>query len=229
METAIVASGFRQFEQAPLGVFDLVLRRHVERCVIGDIDHVLADGDQRAAQGEIVDRPSVVFGVDDRHGFARQTRQILGYGHLADLVVSRKKGLDGYRIGGLAHPYNATGHFEDLAVQGFVQMAGFQEVGDPVVGLVVDENGAKQRLLRLDIAGRFPVKASSLIGVRIAQPLCRIAHRSSMCVFVRIRRGRYNAKNTVDVSLRPPLGAITCAMLNLHKPCVEKKIVADSI
>jgi hypothetical protein len=44
-EAAVVAAGFGQLEQTPLGVLDLRLRRrHVDRRVIGGVDHVLADG-----------------------------------------------------------------------------------------------------------------------------------------------------------------------------------------
>jgi hypothetical protein len=51
LETAIVAPGFGKLEQAAFGVLDLVGGRHVDRCVEGDVDHVLADRDQRPARG----------------------------------------------------------------------------------------------------------------------------------------------------------------------------------
>ncbi|ESZ22769.1 hypothetical protein [Mesorhizobium sp. L2C084A000] len=37
-------------------------------------------------------------------------------------------------------------------------MAGLEEVGDAVEGIVVDEDGAEQRLLGLDVVGRFTIK-----------------------------------------------------------------------
>ena len=43
LEAAVVAAGFGQFEQPALGILDLLVRRHVDRRVIGDVDHVLAD------------------------------------------------------------------------------------------------------------------------------------------------------------------------------------------
>ena len=60
LEAAVVAAGLGKLEQPPLGVLDLVGRRHVDRRVIGDVDHVLADRDQRAARGEVVDGAAVV-------------------------------------------------------------------------------------------------------------------------------------------------------------------------
>jgi hypothetical protein len=69
LEAAVVAPGLGQFEQPAFGILDLVLRAHFDRRVIGDIDHVLADADQRAPRRQIVDRAAVVLGIDDRHRF----------------------------------------------------------------------------------------------------------------------------------------------------------------
>ncbi|MNY01661.1 hypothetical protein D3C86_1342020 [compost metagenome] len=87
LEAAVVTAGFRQFEQTAFGVFDLRLRRHVERRVIGDVDDILADLDKRAAQRQIIDRPAVIFRVDDRYGFRCQTCEVLRHRQIADLVV----------------------------------------------------------------------------------------------------------------------------------------------
>ena len=53
------------------------LRRRVDRRVVGEVDHVLADGDQVAADREIIDGAPVVLGVDDRRRFGGKPRQIL--------------------------------------------------------------------------------------------------------------------------------------------------------
>ena len=42
---------------------------------------------------------------------------------------------------------------EDAAMDLLDEMLDLQEVGDPVVGVVVDQNRAEQRLLGLDVAG----------------------------------------------------------------------------
>jgi hypothetical protein len=49
-------------------------------------------------------------------------------------------------------------------VQRVVEVRRLQEVGDAVERLVVDQNGAEQRLLDLDIVGRVAVRGSSRIG-----------------------------------------------------------------
>ena len=48
-----------------------------------------------------------------------------------------------------------AGGLEDAPVQFLGEMLGLQEVGDAVEGVVVDQDGAEQRLFRLDIGGRL--------------------------------------------------------------------------
>ena len=56
LEAAVVAAGLGEFVELALGVLDLRARREVHRRVEGDVDHVLADPDQVAAQRHVVDR-----------------------------------------------------------------------------------------------------------------------------------------------------------------------------
>ncbi len=46
---------------------------------------------------------------------------------------------------------SCAGDLEDRPVHRLEEMLRLEEVGDPIEGLVVDEDGAKQRLLRLDV------------------------------------------------------------------------------
>ena len=177
LETAVIATGLRQFEKTPFRVLDLVLRRHVQRRVIGDVDHVLTDGDQRAAQGQIIDRAAVVFCIDDVDGFRGEPGEVLCDRHVADLLVGGQEGLDCHRVGRLAHADDIAGDFEDLAVQRFVQMAWLQKVRNAIIGVIVDQYGAQQRLFGLDIAGRFPIEAPAFIAACLTNLSCRVAHR----------------------------------------------------
>ena len=68
---AIISPGLGQFVEPALRVLDLLLRRHVDRRVIGDVDHVLADGDELPAAVEVIDRAAVILRVDDGRGFRR--------------------------------------------------------------------------------------------------------------------------------------------------------------
>ena len=56
VEAAVVVALLGELEQALLGLLDLRPRRLLDRRVIGDVDHVLADADEGAADGEVVDR-----------------------------------------------------------------------------------------------------------------------------------------------------------------------------
>ncbi len=97
LEAAVVASRFSEFEKPPLGILDLLGGGHVDRGVIGDVDHVLADRDQRPPRGEVVDGPSVVRGIDDCHRFAASV-PIVRHGNVAVLFVGRQKVIDGQRL-----------------------------------------------------------------------------------------------------------------------------------
>ena len=102
LEAAVVAAGLGEFVEPPLGVLDLVARREIDRRVIGDVDHVLADDDQRAADREIVDRAAVVLGVDDGGRFGGEPREILARGHAGDVEVGRQERLERDRARDLA-------------------------------------------------------------------------------------------------------------------------------
>jgi hypothetical protein len=172
LEAAVVAAGLGQFEQPPLGILDLLLWRHIDRRVEGDVDHVLADGDQRPARREVVDGAAVVGRVDDGHRLGRKLGEVVGHRHVAHLRVAGQEGLDRHRIGDLAHPDQFGRHLEDLAMQGVMEVLGFQEVRHPVEGVVVDEDRAEQCLLGLDVVRRFPVERR----FRLPELACCLGH-----------------------------------------------------
>src|SRR5665213_3784851 len=87
LEPAIVSAGFRQFVELAFGVLDLRARGEIDRRVEGDIDHVLADPDQVAAQRHVIDRPSVILGVDDSGGFGGEAGEVLADGHAAKVGI----------------------------------------------------------------------------------------------------------------------------------------------
>ena len=117
LEAAVIAAGFGELVELALGILDLRARGEVDRRVIGDIDHVLADPDQVAAQRQLVDGPPVVLGVDDGGGFGREAREVLADRHAADVGVGRQEGLQGHGRCDLAHPDQAAGGFEDGLMQ----------------------------------------------------------------------------------------------------------------
>jgi hypothetical protein len=163
-EAAVIAARFRKLVEPPFRVLDLGLRCEVDRRVVRDIDEVLADADQVAPQREVVDRPAVVFGVDDRCRFRCQAREILRRRQPGDVRVRRQKGLQGHRRRDLAGADQPGRDFEDLLVDRFKEVPRLEEVRHPVEGLVVDQDRAKQRLFRLDVVRGLAIIRLRLVG-----------------------------------------------------------------
>ena len=145
LEAAVIAAGLGQFIQPALGILDLRARRKIHRRVEGDIDHVLADADQVAAQRQFVDRPPVVLGVDDGGGFGGEAGEVLADRHAADVGFGRQEGLQRDRRGDLAHPDQAGGGLEDGLMDRFEEVFRLQKIRNPIERVVVDQNGAEQR------------------------------------------------------------------------------------
>src|SRR3984893_16600346 len=113
LEAAVVAAGLGQFVQSALGILDLRARSKIHRRVEGDIDHVLADPDQIAAQRQFIDRASIILGIDDGGGFRGEAGKVLADRHAADVGFGRDEGLQRDRGRDLAHPDQAAGGLED--------------------------------------------------------------------------------------------------------------------
>ena len=172
LETTVISACFGQFIKPSFGVFDLVARREIDRRVEGDIHHVLANLDQRAAHRKIVDRAAIVLGIDDRCGFRGEAGEVLAHSQAADVHAGIEKGLQRDRRCELAGADKVARKLVDLLMNRFEKMYRLEKVGNPVECLVVDEDRAQKRLLRLDIVrgrtverGRF---FDLLAGCRIS-------------------------------------------------------------
>ena len=161
LEAAVIAAGLGQFVELALGVLDLRARREIHRRVEGDIDHVLADPDQVAAQRQVVDRAAVILGVDDGGGFGGEAGEVLADRHAADIGVGRQEGLQRDRGGDLAHPDQAAGGLVDGLVDRLEEVLRLEKVRNPVERVVVDQDRAQQALFRLDIVRCAPIGRSS--------------------------------------------------------------------
>jgi hypothetical protein len=155
-EAAVVAADFGDFVEAPLGVVDLVLRGELDRGVIGDVDHVLADLDQVAAGGKIVDRAAVVFRVDDGGGFRRQPREVLRRVQPCDVGFRRNEGFQRDGRSDLAGADQAARDLENLLMDRLEEVFRLEEVGNAVERLVIHEDRAEQCLLDLNVMRRLP-------------------------------------------------------------------------
>ena len=79
------------------------------------------------------------------------SRQILAERHAADVDSGVEEGLQRDRRGDLAGADQVARDLIDLLMDRIEEMLRIEEIGDPVEGLVIDQDGAQQRLLRLDI------------------------------------------------------------------------------
>ena len=143
LEAAVVAAGLGQLVEPALGVLDLVARREIDRRVEGDVDHVLADDDQRAADRQVVDGMAVVLGIDDGGRLGGQPRQVLAHRHAADIDVGADEGLQRDRGRHLAGADQIARKLIDFLVNRLEEMLRIEEIGDPVEGLVVDQDRAQ--------------------------------------------------------------------------------------
>ncbi len=127
-EPAFAAAGFCKFEQAALGIIDLLGGGHIDRGVEGDIDHVLADADQIATDRQVVDGPAIIFGVDDRGGITGQAQKKLGRGQIRNLRVGGIEGLQRDWRRGFAGADQMADLLVDILVSGHEKMMWFQKV-----------------------------------------------------------------------------------------------------
>ena len=164
LEAAVIAAGFGQFVQPALGILDLRARREIHRRVEGDIDHVLADPDQVAAQRQFVDGAPVILGVDDGGRFGGEAGEVLADRHAADVGFGRQEGLQRDGGGDLAHPDQAAGGLVDGLVDRLEEVLRLQKIRHPVERVVVDQDRAEQALFRLDIVRCAPIGRGSRVG-----------------------------------------------------------------
>src|SRR6185312_7037611 len=136
---------------------DLLRRLAVEIVAKGFVDDVLADGDELAAEMEVVDGAAVILGVDNGYHRGGKPREILRPADLLQRAILVEEIFQRDRIGELAALHQLGDRAEDAAMDAFGEMRRFQEFGDAVIGGVVDENRAQQRLLCFEIGRRGAV------------------------------------------------------------------------
>ena len=108
-----------------------------------------------AAGGEVVDGAAVVARVDDGGGVGGEPAEVLRHGEAGvDRLGGLEEGLERDRRRLLARGDQLGGRLVDLLVQRIVEVVRLEEARDAVVRLVVDEDGAEQRLLGLQVVGR---------------------------------------------------------------------------
>ena len=95
-----------------------------------------------------------IAGVDDAHHRAEQLREIGGAADLLQHAGMLEFGFQGDRIRQLAGFDAPDDRLEDAAMDRIGEMLRREELGNPLIGAVVGEQRAEQRLLRLHVGGR---------------------------------------------------------------------------
>ena len=116
---------------------------HVEIALGGLRDHSGADIDQLATQRQVVDEAGVVDDLRAEGGGIQQVGEVAGAADLGQLAVALEVFAQGDAVGDAAVGDLAVQHFEDGLVGGRVKIAWFQDVGDALVGVVVEQDRAQ--------------------------------------------------------------------------------------
>ncbi len=154
MKPPVGAAVGGKLEQRLFGGLDLRLAVQFRVGAEGVVDHGLADIDQLAAQPGVVDRAPVFAGVDDADHGGEKLGEIGGAADFLQDAGMLEFGLQRDRVGELLG-FDAAGNgLVDAAMDGVGEMIRGQEFRDPLIGTVVGQQGAKQRLLGLHVGGR---------------------------------------------------------------------------
>ena len=155
LEAALGLAGAGEVVELLLGDLDLLQRGLVDVAAEGAVDHALAEIDELAAQVEVVHGPAEGAGVDHMDRRRRQPGEIGGAAGRLHVLVLLDVGLERDGAHDLAALDQPRQRIEQLAVQRIGEVLGPQELGDALVGGVVDQDRAQQRLLRLEIVRRL--------------------------------------------------------------------------
>lgn len=117
----------------------------------GGIGQVVADADQFASQGQLVDDLGVFDGRIAGDRAFHKDGEIGGATDLLEAVIAVELGLQYDGIGQRAAADQVGGGLIDATVDGVVEMGGFQPVGDPVIHLVVVQQRTQEGLFGLQI------------------------------------------------------------------------------
>jgi|GEM_PF-6641329 len=170
-EALAILAALSECVEAVFGLLDLFLRGEIDRAVVGRVDHVLADSDQRPACREVIDRPTVFRGVDDRRRVGSQPAEVLRHRQVfVDRLRVLEERAQGDRCRLLARLDELGGDLVNLLMQRVVKVVRLKEASDPVQGLVVDENGSEQGLLGFDVVRRLP-ETQRLVGCGLCAKL----------------------------------------------------------
>ncbi|MND83426.1 hypothetical protein D3C80_752900 [compost metagenome] len=133
------------------GLFDLFVGGRVR---VGRLlDHLAADADQVATQGQVIDDAGIVGRVGRRGGAVDQVGEVAQTAELMKRRVLLEPLHQNGRFGQQALADVVLDRLEQPLVEGLVHMRAAQAVAQPLEHGVVEHQRAQQRLLRLQVMG----------------------------------------------------------------------------
>jgi hypothetical protein len=125
--------------------------------LVAVIDQIGPDLDQLPPQMRIIDDSRVVGGVQDRHHRGGEPGEITRPADFRERAVLVEIILQRDRIGDLSARANPADRGVDALMGRVMKMFSEEIFLDPLVGLVVDQDGAEEGLFSLDVARRRAV------------------------------------------------------------------------
>ena len=154
---------------------DLLQCRLVDVAAERAVDHAFAEIDELAAEIEVVDHPAEGRGIDHMDGGGGEPGEVGRAARRLHRLVALDIGLERDGAHHLAALDQARQRIVELAMQRVGKMLRPQEFGHALIGGVIDQDGAEQRLLRLEIMRRLPqthvVRPGEACDVRVFEGL----------------------------------------------------------
>jgi len=154
LEALAILAGLGHRIEGLFGPLDQLARAVLDVGIEGLVDQFRTHPDELPALRQLIDGAAIFLGVDDGGGAGREPRQIGGAADFLQGRVVLEVGLERHRARQLADLDQRRSGLEDARVQRLEKMLRQQKGRDLVAGFVVDQDGAEQRLFRLQVVGR---------------------------------------------------------------------------
>ena len=132
-------------------LLDLGRGSEFERRFIGGVDDCLAHADERPPHRKIDEYPGVILDVGNNRRGAREIHKIALAAHFGQTRILLHRGFQSQRRHDMStRPHPLHGREQPL-MEGIVQMFRLESSRRAIEGIIVDQNGANQSLLDIDV------------------------------------------------------------------------------
>ncbi len=181
----------RQFEQGFFPRLNLVLPGKAHGGAKRAVHHVFTNINQLAADPRIMNGASVISGVDNPDHGGQQLGHVGHTAHAGQNAGMFQFGPHGYGVCQLS-VFNAPGNgFINLAIHTVGKMLTSQKVRNAVIGAVVRQQRAKQRLFGLHIGRGLPKGKGQKAFVLLVGGICCCHAHNTACIRFALPRPAY--------------------------------------